>query len=174
MTVTREIGIAAHFVVACVCGLAWGWSRHRRSHALLFGALGLLESFLFLDAFFNCRWILHQALLSAAMAKGVYGDRKWPQVAALAVLSITATGAILVAARRYWRSPGVPLALCGGVLSVMLWWTEVISLHASDRILQQRVSSVMLVAWFWIATSAMIAAGILWEIWRARSSSVRR
>jgi hypothetical protein len=174
VSVTREVGITVHLAVVCVCGFAWGWFRHRRSHALLFSTLGLLEAFLFLDAMFNWRWILHQALMSAAIAKGVYGDRRGPQIAALATLFIVTMGGMLAAAGRFWHSPGVPLALCGGVLSVMLWWIEVISLHISDRILQQQAGSMMVVAWLWIATSAMTAGGTLWAGWRARSSTVHR
>jgi len=72
--------------------------------------------------------------------------------------------AAVVLTLRYFRErPGACL-ICGALISVAFWAIEVISLHATDTILQHTLGPIMLVALVWIVSSSMIAVGILWDV----------
>ncbi len=160
---TREAGIGSHLVAAAACGAAW--LRGGRASRLAL-SLGLLELFLLLDAALNWRWIVHGFLVNAAMEQHLYGERKSPQELILAVLFAITIAAIVVTLR-YWRGrPGACLSICGALISAAFWVVEVISLHATDAILQHALGPIMLVAVVWIVSSSMIAVGILWDLKR--------
>jgi hypothetical protein len=121
----------------------------------------LLELFLLFDAAFNWRWILHGLLVNAAMGHHLYGERKLPQELALGLL-VAATIAAMALTLRYFRGWwSACLSICGALLSVVFWLVEVISLHATDAILERTSGPYKLVALMWIGSSAMTAVGIL-------------
>ncbi len=100
------------------------------------------------------------------MEQHLYGERKSPQELILAVLFAITIAAIVVTLR-YWRGrPGACLSICGALISAAFWVVEVISLHATDAILQHALGPIMLVAVVWIVSSSMIAVGILWDLKR--------
>ena len=160
---TREVGIASHLIAAVACGAAW--VRSGRVSRLA-SALGLLELFLLLDAAFNWRWIVHGLLMNMAMKQHVYGERKLPQELILALLFAITSIAIIMTLGYLRGRPGACLSICGALISAALWFIEVISLHATDVILQRSLGRLMLVALMWMASSSMTAVGILWDVER--------
>jgi hypothetical protein len=85
---TRMVGMAAHLLAAIVCACAWFQNKRGFYRFRLVPSLAMLEAALFLDAVFNWRWILHGFLAKTAVANGVYGKRRLPQVLALLALSV--------------------------------------------------------------------------------------
>jgi len=161
---TREVGIASHLVAAAACGAAWARGvRSDRAIRLPF-SIGLLELFLVLDAAFNWRWIVHGYFANAAMEQHLYGERKLPQELLLALLCAITMVAIVVMFQYFRGRPGACLTTCGALISVAFWAIEVISLHASDAILQHGLGPVMLVALAWTVSSSLVVIGILWDI----------
>lgn len=158
------VGMAAHLLAAIVCGCAWVQNRRRFYSFRLVPILAMLEAVLFLDAMFNWRWILHGFLAKTAVANGVYGQRRLPQVLSLLALSGMASYALSLACRRFRGRPGAILAIFGGLFSAALWLVEVISLDATDIALQARLGPVMVVAVVWVLTSAASATGIYWDV----------
>lgn len=164
---TWEAGISSHLVAAAACGAAW-LQGGRASRLPL--SIGLLELFLLLDAAFNWRWIAHGLLVSAAMERHLYGERKSPQEIVLAVVIAIMIAASVVILRTLRERPGACLSLCGALISAAFWVTEVISLHATDTLLQHAAGPVMRVALIWIVSSSMVAWGILWDQkWQAQT-----
>ena len=161
---TRMVGMAAHLLAAIVCGFAWVQNKRRFRSFRLVASLAMLEVALLLDAAFNWRWMLHGFLANTAVANGVYGQRRLPQVLALLALSGMASYALIFACWRLRTRPGAILAIFGGVFSAAFWLVEVVSLHATDIVLQARLGPVMVVAVVWVLTSAATAAGIYWDV----------
>ena len=91
--------MTTHLLTAIVCGAAWARNKEKRRDSRLAPCLAMLEAFLFLDAAFNWRWILHGMLVSAAVANGVYGQRKLPQVLALLIVAGLLSCAMIIAFR---------------------------------------------------------------------------
>jgi hypothetical protein len=125
--------------------------------------LGLLELFLLFDAVFNWRWRLHDFLVKTAMELTVYNERTLPQEVLTAVLASATLVAAAIAIRHFWNRPGAYLAICGGLISAEFWATEVISLHAIDRILERLVGPMLIIASVWIVSSTLIMLGVLWD-----------
>jgi hypothetical protein len=128
--------------------------------------LGLLELFLLFDAAFNWRWALHGLLANAAMEQHLYGERKLPQELVLGLLVVATIVAMALTLRYFGGRWGACLSICGALISAVFWLTEVISLHATDAILERSLGPYKLVALVWIATSAMTAVGILQDMKR--------
>jgi hypothetical protein len=106
--------------------------------------------------------------MNAAAEQHLYGKRKLPQEFVLALLVGIMIAAMVLTLRYFRGRPGACLSIYGALISVAFWVIEVISLHATDTILQQTVGPVMLIALVWILTSSMMAVGILWDVkWQA-------
>jgi hypothetical protein len=160
---TREAGIASHLLAAAACGAAW--ARGRRASRLA-PPLGVLELFLVLDAAFNWRWLVHGFLMDAGVEQNLYDKRRLPQELVLALLLSMMIAAGVLTLRYFHGSPGACLSICGALISVAFWVIEVISLHATDAILQHTAGPIMLIAIVWIGSSSMTAFGILWDLKR--------
>jgi hypothetical protein len=130
----------------------------------LLPVLGVLELFLVLDAAFNWRWVVHGFLINAAVGQHLYGKRKLPQELVLELLIGMMVAAVVLTLRYFRERPGACLSICGALISVAFWAIEVISLHATDTILQHTLGPIMLVALVWIVSSSIIAVGILWDV----------
>jgi hypothetical protein len=167
---TRVVGMATHLLTAIVCGGAWARNQENCRASRLAPCLAMLEAFLFLDAAFNWRWILHGMLMNAAVANGVYGQRKLPQVLALLIVASLPFCAMIMAFQRLQGRIGAIFAIFGGVFSAAFWMVELISLHATDIALQARLGPVMLIAVVWVLTSATTAAGIYWDARKPRGN----
>jgi hypothetical protein len=158
---TRAAGLLAYGTATVCCGVAWLKAKNRRQDGRLAGLLMLIESVLLLDIAFNWRWMLHQLLMDLAQRAHEYQLRRTPQLIVLVLLAVLlALG--LFAVRRFFRGTGgASLAVCGVLLSLGLWCTEVISLHAVDHVLYHPLGKIMSVGLLWILACLMTSAGIL-------------
>jgi len=166
---TRTIGLIAYAFAAICCGIAWARSSGTPHPSRLAAVLALLEAGLFLDMAFSVRWHLHDLIEAEAIRKNIYAQRVGPQLAALGLLSVAATAGMGLALQRLRGRPGTILAVCSALLSLSLWCAEVISLHATDRVLHHAVGKVMMVGLCWFACSTMTGMGILWDNRATRS-----
>jgi hypothetical protein len=164
---TRAVGLAAYGTAVTCCGIAWIKTKTPRA-ARLAALLIVIESMLLLDIAFSCRLILHDVFSGFAQRHNEYAARRLPQEIVLSILF----GMLLLGLLLIWRffpgRVGARLAISGGVFSVALWWTEVISLHQVDHAFYYRLGGIyhplgdlMAVGMLWILAALMAAAGIL-------------
>jgi hypothetical protein len=126
-----------------------------------------MEAALILDMAFRGRWLLHNLLANLAKADHLYAGRSGPQHIALYLLGCAVAAGIGLALWRFRGRPGGVLAAGGGILSLCLWWVEVVSLHAVDSLLYHPEHGIMPVKLAWAACSLMTGAGILWDSFSA-------
>jgi hypothetical protein len=166
---TQFIGLSTCLFAFVCCVIAWiggrGFPRFRRIAALL----AVLEAALFLDMMFSGRWLLHDWLENEAKARGLYAARAGPQIAALCFLGGCAAAGIAWTLWRLRGKQGATLAACGGILSLVCWCVEAVSLHAVDRVLYRTFDGIMRVTLIWIACALMTGVGILGEMLAARA-----
>jgi hypothetical protein len=160
---TRIIGLAAYAFALISCAIAWVKGRRSQHRRRLTMILTTLEAALLLDSVFNGRWLLHNSLAHLAMANHLYGKRSGPQHVALDLLASAVAVGVGVVLWLFRDRPGAFLAVTAGILSLSCWWVEVISLHAVDGLLYQRVDGIMLVRLAWSACSVMMGVGMLWD-----------
>jgi hypothetical protein len=168
LTPTRSLGMAAYLFGAASCALAAarGGGTSRRGRLAAF--LSLLEAGLFLDMAFNGRWLLHDLLENEAIAENLYAQRVGLQLAALGLLGAATAAGIGLALFRLRGRVGASVAVCGVILSLSCWCSEVISLHAFDAVFHSMVNGILLVSLIWVACSLMTGLGILWDSRTAR------
>jgi len=157
----RASGMAVYLIAAALCGVAWVRARRDKQVARLAVILGILNLGLFFDIAFNWRWKLHDLLQGQAMADQWYNQRHWPQVESLAVLGGLLLIGIGVVGRRFSSTPGVVFAIWGALLSIGVWSTEVISLHATDMVLHYSIGPLMIINFLWVLACTMTSIGIL-------------
>jgi hypothetical protein len=156
---TRACGLVAYATAAVCCAIRWIKPRNGTSGVA--ATLLFIEGILLLDMAFNWRWKLHQALMDLAQREHEYGQRRLPQTIVLIVLACV----LLYGVYRFWRSfrhrGTTLLAVCGTLLSVVLWCTEVVSLHQVDHVLYFSLGGVMSVSLLWFISCGMTSIGIL-------------
>jgi membrane-bound metal-dependent hydrolase YbcI (DUF457 family) len=160
---TRATGLMAYATACICCGIAWMRTKARRGTSRLAAVLTFIECALLLDMAFNWRWKLHQALMDFAMREHEYAQRGLPQL-----VVVTLLGALLLFgwffAWRYFRGRGTTLlAVFGGLLSLVMWCIEVVSLHPVDQVLYYSVDGTMAVALLWLLACTMTSIGMLLE-----------
>ena len=169
LTPVKASGMASYLVAAAACGFTATRSAGLRVPRLA-SVLCALDLVLFVDITFDLRWRLYAFYKRGAISHRWYNERAEPQVVALISVAV----ALLVTAtwlcRRFAPVRGAPLAICGALLSIGCWLTELISLHAVDAVLYRHIGPLMLVCYLWILASAMTALGI----WKAGSESLRK
>lgn len=153
-------GIVSYSLAAISSLIAWNRARRSPETASLAAFLTILEGALLLDVTFDWRWALHHFILRESMKYGLYGHRSIPQIVMLLLLAAIVLPAATFAQRRVRGRPGAAIALWGLFLSLTCWCVEVISLHATDRILYHTVGGFMLVAFIWMAACGLTAIGI--------------
>jgi hypothetical protein len=169
---TRLIGLSACFFATTSCAIAYARSRNGTRLRGTAAVLAVLEALLFLDMALNIRWQLHDLLQRDAVQENLYAQRSGPQLAALIILS-TATAAVMgLILRRLRGGTGAIVAVCGAILSLSCWCSEVISLHGVDAVFYRTVCGVMLVSLLWVVCSLMTGLGILWELRTTRVYSI--
>jgi hypothetical protein len=171
---TRATGLAAYGTAVTCCAIAWLRTRARGTDARLPAVLTLMESALFLDIAFNWRWMLHQIFMDLAVRAHEYDVRRLPQTIVLLCL-----GGLLIfgLVRAWWffrGRPGALLAVSGALLSLVVWCTEVVSLHAVDHVLYHLMGNVMTVTLLWVSASLVTSVGVLIDSRQIRSGSVHR
>jgi hypothetical protein len=156
---TRALGLVAYATAAVCCCIRW--MKAKGEIARLAAVLLVIEAILLLDMAFNWRWKLHQALMDLAQHEHEYGQRRLPQTIVLLVLACVLLYGIYRCWRAFRHRGTTLLAVCGTLLSMVLWCTEVISLHAVDHVLYLSLSGVMAVSLLWIISCSMTSIGIL-------------
>ena len=161
LTPTRATGIVAYGVAMVCCGLAWARTRRLRAPSQLAALLTAIEGALVLDMVFNWRWMIHQQLMDFAQRRNEYEIRRSPQLIAIAILAVLLLVGLLAALRILRGRAGALFAVSGVLLSLVLWCTEVISLHAMDHVLYHPLGPWMIVCLVWVFAGLMTSAGIL-------------
>jgi hypothetical protein len=161
LTPTRATGIAAYLVATACCCIAWARTRHLLNVSRLAAFLAAVEAALLLDMVFNLRWWIHQQLMDLAQQRQEYEMRRSPQLIAIVILAVLLMLGVVSALRILRARPGALLAVSGVLLSLALWCTEVVSLHAVDHILYHLLGPWMLVSLVWVLAALMTSVGIL-------------
>jgi hypothetical protein len=161
LTPTRATGIIAYGVAMVCCGIAWARTRRLRTIAPLAALLTVVEGALVLDMVFNWRWMIHQQLMDLAQRWNEYDIRRSPQRIAIAILAVLLLVGLIAALRILRGRGGALLAVSGVLLSLVLWCTEVVSLHALDHVLYHLLGQWMVVSLVWVFAGLMTSVGIL-------------
>jgi hypothetical protein len=172
LTPTRAAGLVAYAVAMTCCCIAWAKTRYLRnaSRSGLAALLAAIEAALLLDMVFNLRWWIHQQLMDLAQSRQEYEMRRSPQLIAIVILAVLLLVGLASALRILRARPGAGLAVFGVLLSLALWCTEVVSLHAVDHILYHLVGPWMLVSLVWVLAALMTSVGILLDARQATRS----
>lgn len=160
LTPVKASGMASYLIASIACALTAARAAGRRVPRLA-SVLCALDFALFLDITFDLRWRLNAWFKEAAVSHGVYSERSEPQVIALIALAVGLQVLAVWLIRRFALIRGAPLAVCGALLSIGCWLTELISLHAMDAILYRYIGPLMVVSFVWILACAMTVRGIL-------------
>jgi hypothetical protein len=163
LTPTRATGIAAYGVAMACCGIAWARTRRRRTISQLTALLTVIEGALVLDMVFSWRWVIHQELMDLARRWNEYEIRRSPQLIAMAILAVLLLVGLISALRILRGRAGALLAVSGVLVSLVLWCTEVVSLHALDHVLYHLLGPWMVVSLVWVFASLMTSVGILMD-----------
>jgi hypothetical protein len=161
LTPTRATGIAAYGVAMICCAIAWAKGRRLRTVSQLAALLTAIEGALVLDMIFNWRWLLHQQLMDFAQRWNEYDLRRSPQRIAIVVLAVVLVLGLMFTLRVLRGRAGALLAVSGVLLSLVLWCTEVVSLHAVDHVLYHFLGPWMLVSLVWVCAGLATSVGIL-------------
>jgi hypothetical protein len=161
LTPTRATGIVAYGAAMACCGVAWARTWRLGTISQLAVLLTAIEAALVLDMVFNWRWMIHQELMDLAQRWNEYELRRSPQVIAIAILAVLLLVGLIFALRILRGRAGALLAVSGVLLSLVLWCTEVISLHALDHVLYHPLGQWMLVSLMWVFAGLMTSVGIL-------------
>lgn len=158
---TRLTGLACYLVSAIVCALFSVRSRQTARSAWLPASLAVLEIGFCLDLLLSGRLAIHSFLEREAIANHIYGQRSEIQIPALSVLACLVAASIFHLYKRFHLRPGALLALCGALLSIACWVTEIISFHNIDAFFYFEVRGVMVVAYLWSVFSLATALGVV-------------
>lgn len=172
LTRTGAAGLAAYGLATALCGVAWARARSDGPQSRIAALSTILEGSLLLDLIFNLRWKLHDLFADLALHLNLYKDRRAPQALALGLLTMLICWGLLSISRLIRERPGAFLAVAGILLSLLLWCTEVISLHAVDQILYHTVGPLTVVGLFRLLTCLITVTGILID-GRAAEKSTR-
>ena len=160
---TRAAGVAAYSVAMACCVFAWSQAKGDPAKSRFAALLTACDGLLLLDMVFNVRWTLHQLFMDEATAMALYASRRGPQTVVLIALAGIFLFGLRVVSRKLRGRGGAILAASGALLSVSLWCTEVVSLHAVDHILYHSIGNLMTVSLLWILACMLTSIGVLVE-----------
>jgi hypothetical protein len=165
---TRTTGVVAYGVALACCVFAWSRAKGDPARSRLVALLTVFEGCLLLDMVFNVRWNLHQFFMDKAQQAALYANRRGPQAVLLVVLIGIFLFGLRVTSQKLRGRGGALLAAFGALLSLVVWCTEVVSLHAVDHIMYHSVGKWMTVSFLWILACMMTSIGVLIESLSAR------
>jgi len=157
---TRMVGLTAYGAAFIACGTGWVYCRRRHARSRLFSQIAGIQFFLFLDMAFDWRWKIHDFWENGAMALGVYGERRPPQLLALALICSALAMATIWIFREFRGQTGVAMAVTGTVLSAGIWCCDAISYHYLDAILYHLIGKVMVVSLVWSSLAVVTCFGV--------------
>ena len=160
LTPVKTSGLAAYLIASVVCAATAVRASQKRLRRFA-AALCIIDLGLLLDIAFNWRWKLYDSLKEDAMSHHWYYERSGPQIAALLFLSIVLLVAAVFLSHKFASVRGAPLAVCGSILSIACWLTEIVSLHATDAVLYRSVGPLMVISFVWLLACLMTAVGVL-------------
>ena len=166
---TRAAGTAAYSIALACCVFAWSQAKGDSAKSRLAALLTACDGLLLLDMVFNVRWILHQLFMDGATTMALYASRRGPQRLVLMALAGVFLLGLRVMSQKLRGRSGAILASSGALLSVSLWCTEVVSLHAVDHILYHSIGNLMTVSFLWILACMLTSIGVLVEsktVWK--------
>jgi hypothetical protein len=166
---TQTTGVAAYSIALACCIFAGSRARGDVAKARLAALLAFCEGCLLIDMVFNIRWHIHQYFMDRATQLALYATRRGPQAVVLIVLLVAFIFGLRLAGQKFRGRSGAFLAVSGALLSVSLWCTEAVSLHAVDHILYHPIGKWLPVSFIWVLGCLMTSFGILVE-----SKAVRR
>ena len=140
----------------------------------LLALLTVFEGCLLLDIVFNVRWNLHQLFMDEATTLTLYASRRGPQALVLIALVGVFLFGLRMTSQRLRGRGGAIFAVSGALLSLVLWCTEVVSLHAVDHIMYHPLGKLMTVSFLWILACTLTSFGVLIESKPAGQSTLRR
>ncbi len=121
----------------------------RRKHSGGWAALAAVHAALWLDILLNTRHRVHDLVNAGLRTLGLYESRVWLQAALLLSLAVLAL--------RVWRSRRhAGAAVVATLILIALLLVEAISWHESDRVLYTHLGPLLLVAYAWLACSAVV------------------
>ncbi len=160
---TRAAGVAAYSVGMACCALAWSRAKGDSARLRLAALLTVCDGFFLFDMVFNVRWILHQSFMDEATTVALYASRRGPQALVLVALAGVFLLGLRIASQKLRGRGGAVLAVSGGLMSVTIWCTEVVSLHAVDHILYRPIGNLKMVSILWIVACMLTSIGVLVE-----------
>jgi hypothetical protein len=160
---TRTTGLLSYAISFGACAWAWFAEGRRGRPSGEFLLLAAVQLGLVVDMAFDIRWKLHEFFMTRAMELHVYGERRDPQLLALILLA----GVLLCCAwwilRRFRGRRGLALALTGTMLSIGLWFCEMLSYHFMDHVLYSMLGNLMLVSFLWLGLALATCCGVWLE-----------
>lgn len=171
---TRTTGVVAYGVALACCVVSRSRAKGDPARSRLLALLTVFEGCLLIDIVFNVRWNLHQLFMDEATTLTLYASRRGPQAVVLVVLVGIFLFGLRVTLQRLRGRGGAILAVSGALLSLTIWCTEVISLHAVDHIMYHTLGKLMTVSFLWILACTMTSFGALIESKTTGQSTPRR
>lgn len=155
-------GLASYVAAFLACLAGWRFRERRGVAERVFPLLAGVQLALALDIAFDWRWKLHNFWMERAMAQGLYGERRSPQLLVLlALVGLLGFGCWWIWREFGWRR-GV--AVMGTVLGAGLWCCETLSYHYMDLALYRMVGPVMVVALLWAGLAVATCAGVWLDV----------
>lgn len=170
---TRMAGLLSYALSFGTCAWAWFAEGRRGRPSGEFLPLAAAQLGLVLDIAFDIRWKLHDFWMTRAMEMHVYGERREPQLIALVVLSGLLLVGVAWILRRFRARLGLAIAMSGTMLSIGLWFSEMLSYHFMDAVLYSMVGRLMLVSFLWLGLAMTTCCGV-WLDTASRPSGYRR
>ncbi len=160
---TRTTGVVAYGVALACCIFSWSRAKGDPARSRSLALLTVFEGCLLLDMVLNVRWNLHQFFMDEATTVTLYASRRGPQAVVLIALVGVFLFGLRVTSQRLRGRGGAILAVSGALLSLTLWCTEVVSLHAVNHIMYHTFGKLMTVSFLWILACTMTSIGVLVE-----------
>jgi hypothetical protein len=131
--------------------------RGSRARALWSG-LGVVHTLWAIEILLDLRYRWRGVLIPLLQARGWYASRTGWQEGAIVVALMMGATLVFVAWRRHRHDAPVLGALAGTVLAVMLLAVETVSLHRIDALMYAEAGPLVVLAWLWIGSAAIVVA----------------
>jgi hypothetical protein len=160
---TRMTGLLSYATAFGACAWRWFAEGRRGRPSGEFLLLAVAQLGLVLDIALDIRWKLHDFWMTRATEMHLYSERRGPQLVALVLLvGLLLVGVVWIPLRFRGRR-GLALALSGTMLSIGLWFCEMLSYHFMDAVLYSMAGKLMLVSFLWVVLAMTTCSGVWLE-----------